>query len=42
MMILGITSYSGYGQMVADTATATTNTTNIIDTTTADTADANN
>ncbi len=42
MMILGITSYSGYGQMVADTTTATTNHTSIIDTTTANTADSNN
>jgi hypothetical protein len=46
MMILGTTSYTGYGQMVADTTTATTIattiTTNIIDTTIANTADSNN
>ena len=34
MMILGITTYSGYGQMVANTTT-TTNTANITDTTAA-------
>jgi hypothetical protein len=39
MMILSITTYSGYGQMVANTTT--TNTTNITDTTAA-TADSNN
>ncbi len=39
MMILSITTYSGYGQMVANTTT-TTNTTNITDTTAA-TADSN-
>ncbi len=40
MMILSITTYSGYGQMVANTTT-TTNTTNITDTTAA-TDDSNN
>ena len=41
MMILGITTYSGYGQMVANTTT-TTNTANITDTTAAAAADSNN
>jgi hypothetical protein len=41
MMILSITTYSGYGQTVADT-TNTTNTTNITDTTATATADSNN
>jgi hypothetical protein len=43
MMILSITTYSGYGQMVANT-TNTTNTTNITDTTATATAtaDSNN
>ena len=41
MMILSITTYSGYGQMVADTPN-TTNTTNITDTTATATADSNN
>jgi predicted PurR-regulated permease PerM len=40
MMILSITTYSGYGQMVANTTT--TNTTNITDTTATATADSNN
>jgi hypothetical protein len=41
MMILSTTTYSGYGQMVANT-TNTTNTTNITDTTATATADSNN
>jgi hypothetical protein len=40
MMILSITTYSGYGQMVANTTTI--NTTNITDTTATATADSNN